>query len=455
MRLAPRSLAGRLTLAAAVLTLVALVGAGLAIGFILQRFVTQQVEQRLDAQTTTIADALERDADGRLRLSRNVDGPPFDRRRSGWYWRVDEEGAAVLRSGSLGDEGFESGRRRPLPAPFDPRWREPKPKMDEGRGPAEEPLIVRATRVDVGGRPVEIAVAAPLGAVAGPMRDALRPLALSLAAVGLGLVGASLLQVRFGLTPLRRLREALGEVRAGRAARVPDDQPAELKPLASELNALIEQNAAGLASARLHVANLAHGLKTPLATLSVALDDPGRDPDGALRAEVDRVERRIRHHLARARAAALGGPQRMRTELKPRIDDLAVALKAIHAGKTLSIAVDVADDLHVACDPQDVDEMAGNLLDNACKWARGAIVVHARRSDAQVALTISDDGPGLPEDALPEAMLPGRRLDETTPGHGFGLSIARELAELYGGGLTLERGPAGGLAARLTLPAQD
>lgn len=451
MRLTPRSLSGRLMLAAAGLTLAALVIAGLAIGATLHRFVDRQLEDRLDQQTATIADALERGPDGRIRLTRNADGPPFDRPRSGWYWRASSEGVE-LRSASLETERLDVDTDG-LDGPPHDRRRPHRPRSGEGRGPRGAPLFVRVTTADVGGRPVEIVVAAPWEAAAGPMRDAMTPLVLSLGLLGVLLAMASVLQVRLGLRPVQALRCALQDVRAGRSTHVPGDQPLELKPLADELNALIDQNAAGLSSARLHVANLAHGLKTPLATLGVALAEPGRDPDGALKVEIDRIDRSIRHHLARARAAALGGPARMRTPLRARIDDLAAALSRIHADRGVAATVSVAADVAVACDPQDVDEMVGNLLDNAFKWARGAISVEAAAADRWVALTISDDGPGLAEDQLPEALRPGARLDETTPGHGFGLSIARELAELYGGSVALSARSGGGLVATLELPA--
>lgn len=453
MRLAPRSLKGRLTLAALGLTLAALIVAGGAIGFVLHRFVTHQLEERLDQQIETVREALERGPDGRLTLSRNADGPPFDRPRSGWYWRASGDGVE-LRSASLETNRIELDG--PPDGPPNERRGKRRPRSDEARGPGGAPLFVRVATTEIGGAPVEIAAAAPVAALAGPMREAMTPLVVSLALLGLGLGLASVWQVRLGLKPLGALQSALGEVRAGRANRVPDDQPNELKPLARELNALIGQNEAQLANARLHVANLAHGLKTPLATLGVALQEPGRDPDGTLGLEIDRIERRIRHHLARGRAAALGSGGRVRTVVAPRIGDLATALTRIHAARGVAFRNEVAPDVAAACDQQDLDEMAGNLLDNAFKWAAGEIVVRASGQDGRVLrIAVEDDGAGLSGPDAVEALKPGRRLDEATPGHGFGLSIARELAELYGGALALGPRSDGkpGLAATLTLPA--
>jgi len=276
--------------------------------------------------------------------------------------------------------------------------------------------------------------------------------------VALGILGLCLLaglavQVRLGLAPLTRLRADLASVRAGRRERVPADQPAEIAPVVAELNALLDQNAQNLERARGHVANLAHALKTPLATLSMALAEPARDPDGALRRQVDDMDRRVRHHLRRARAAALAGSARGRTALAPRLSDLRAALTRIYAEKGVAIDLDVPEALSVPCEGQDLDEMLGNLVDNACRWCRSRVRVSATARDGGVSLSVEDDGPGLDPAAASAVMARGRRLDEGVPGHGFGLPITLELAELYGGGLSLGRSELGGLRADLVLPA--
>jgi signal transduction histidine kinase len=278
-------------------------------------------------------------------------------------------------------------------------------------------------------------------------------LAISLGVLGLALVLAIVLQVRLGLRPLERLRQAVADVRSGRSETVPAEQPLEILPLVSELNGLLEQNAANLERARRHVANLAHGLKTPLATLAIALSERGRDKAGELHSLVVLMERRIRHHLGRARAAALSGPTRAQTPIAPRIDDVVDALAKIYADKRIALAQEVPRDLAVACEQQDFDEMAGNLLENAFRWARSRVEVHADRDDGRsVAIVIDDDGPGLRPEQIPQVLRPGERLDESAPGFGFGLPITRELAELYGGELKLAASPLGGLRVTLRLP---
>jgi signal transduction histidine kinase len=289
--------------------------------------------------------------------------------------------------------------------------------------------------------------------VLGPLREAMTTLGISLALLGLALVLAILLQIRLGLRPLERLRQALADVRTGRSERVPSRQPQEIRPMVDELNALLDQNAANLERARRHVANLAHGLKTPLATLAIATStDSPRDPV-MLQGLVAQMERRIRHHLGRARVAALNGPARVQTQIAPRLQDLGEVLGKIHSDRSIAFFMDVPIDLAVACEPQDFDEMAGNLLDNAFIWARANVSVRASRNDAIVHILVDDDGPGLAPAQREQVLRPGERLDEAAPGFGFGLSIVSELAELYGGSIALNEAPLGGMRATLGLPA--
>ncbi|TNC14076.1 sensor histidine kinase [Methylobacterium terricola] len=433
------SLRRRLLLAALALIATALVVAGLAIGLILARFVRGQIESRLDAQIVSLVSGLEPGEP--LRLSRDLDPPPFDRPGSGWTWQI-RRGEAVLRSTSLGE--------RDLAVPSRPAETEDHPHPADGTGPRGEALILRVLSMPDG---TVVVASAPRAALYGPLREAGVALAASLGILGLCLAAGAVAQVRLGLRPLDRLRQELEAVRAGRRERVPEPQPTEIRPLAGEINALLDQNAAQLAQARTHVANLAHGLKTPLATLSLALSEPGRDPDGRLGHLVGSLDRGVRHHLRRARSAALTGATRLRTELAGPVSDLAGALERLHAEKGVRVTCTVPAGLAAACDPQDLDEMLGNLIDNACTWCAGAVRVSAEAAGSDVVVTIEDDGPGLGPEALAAVAQRGRRLDETVPGHGFGLAITTELAELYGGGLALDRSGMGGLRARLRIPA--
>ncbi|MGU3362339.1 sensor histidine kinase [Methylobacterium sp. M6A4_1b] len=462
------SLQRRLLLAALGLVTAALLIAGLAIGLVLHRFVRAQLDSRLDSQLVALAASLERGPGDRLRLDRALDGPPFDRPRSGWYWQV-RQGQNTLRSESLEGRDLrlpgasapaEPGRGGPWPdrppRERDSDRRDPdRPEPGDGIGPWGESLILRIQVLapEGSGPPTLLVASAPAQALNGPLREAGLALAAILGILGLCLLAGTVAQIRLGLRPLERLRRDVAEVRAGRRHRIPGKQPAEIRPLVSEVNALLDQNAANLERARTHVANLAHGLKTPLATLTLALSDRTRDPDGGLADLVGAMDRQVRHHLRRARAAALGGGTRTRTELAGPLADLRTTFGRLYAEKHLAIDLDLPAGLAVACDPQDVDEMLGNLIDNACQWSRGRVRVTAAATEAGVTVTVADDGPGLDAEAAARAVRPGGRLDESVPGHGFGLSITVELAELYGGGLHLARSDLGGLDVRLLLPA--
>ncbi|MBB5729590.1 sensor histidine kinase [Sphingomonas prati] len=449
MRVVPRSLVGRLLAISTVVTLAALLFAGFAIGGVLERFVMTGFDQRLDAQLSVLTRAVR--ADGTLDTGRVVDLPPFGEAGSGWFWRIDGPGGVVRASG-VADGVVPTARLRgPGPGPGGPGDR-------DGTWPGDVrtaggALHYRQVALATGRGMVTVTAGGPRAVVTQPLRAAMTPLLLSLGLLGLALATATIVQVRVGLRPLRGLAVALADVRAGRRQQVPDDQPTELTPVVAELNALIVQNAAGLDHARRHVANLAHGLKTPLAALGVRLAEPGRDPDGTLGEMVARIDAQVRHHLGRARAVAPGAAQRLRTELAPAVGDLVAVLERVHAERALAVSVLVGADVAVAVDGQDLSEMIGNLLDNGWRHAAGRLEVTAERAGAMVRIAIEDDGPGLSGAAAEEAMVPGRRLDERGDGHGFGLPITRELAELYGGSLLLERGVLGGVRAVLVLPA--
>lgn len=451
------SLSRRLLLAALAFISVAMIVAAVVIGFALHRFVQGQIDQRLDTQVIFLSSMLRAGNDGALSLAGNADGPPFERLRRGWYWQITGP-KNTLNSRSLDGERLDLSDigdvgLRPPPPPHDERGpRDDRPRPADGPGPEGDHLHYRIKQVMVAGLPATIVVSSPRAAVIGPLREAMTTLAISLLILGVCLISAIMLQVRLGLRPLDRLRRSVADVRAGRAERVPARQPQEIQPLVSELNALLEQNQANLDRARRHVANLAHGLKTSLATLAIAVSGPSARTTAELDQLVSMMERRIRHHLGRARAAVLNGPVRVRTSLAPRVSDLGAVMMKVHADKAVALTVEIADELAVACEPQDFDEMAGNLMENAFKWSRSRVTVRAHASGKNVVIWIEDDGPGLETGQIAQVLRPGERLDETAPGFGFGLSIARELAELYGGALDLDASALGGLRVSLRLP---
>lgn len=256
------------------------------------------------------------------------------------------------------------------------------------------------------------------------------------------------LGVRRGLSPFTLLRQRLADVRDGRAPRLEGEYPAEVQPLVEDLNALLDDRERNVRRAVAKAGDLAHGLKTPLAVLAqeaARLDAP------IVAQQVERMRRQIDYHLAHARAAASGATPGARCALLPSVEGLVRTLLRLHAERGVTIDVHVAPEHTFRGTREDLDEMLGNLLDNACKWARARVSVTSSERDGRVVIDVDDDGPGI-DPALRDAVLQrGVRADEAAPGSGFGLAIVRDLAEVYGGSIALASAPAGGVRARLVL----
>jgi signal transduction histidine kinase len=279
------------------------------------------------------------------------------------------------------------------------------------------------------------------------------PLAAS-AAAGMGCMAAGALTLWRGIRAVDLLRLRLADVHRGTNTRLTGAYPSEVQPLVDDLNALLEARDARVNRAAERASDLAHGLKTPLALLAkdadrVAHHDPALA--ASLGAEIARMSRQIDYHLSQARVVAAGTATGLRAPVGPAADGLFRALGRLHADRGLVFEQDVAGDHAVRCAPQDLDEMLGNLLDNACTWTHTRVRLSSSRRDGQIALTVDDDGAGLAPELMTRVLQRGVRADERVPGSGLGLAIVRDLVELYGGSLTLERSPLGGLRVRLTL----
>jgi signal transduction histidine kinase len=278
-----------------------------------------------------------------------------------------------------------------------------------------------------------------------------------LAAIGLILVAAGLVQVRRGLSPFQQLRSRLAGVRDGRNRRLEGSYPTEVQPLVSDLNALLDHREEIVRRALAKAGDLAHGLKTPLAVLAQEADRAEAAGQHELAAsigqQVERMRRQIEYHLAHARAAASGATPGARCPVAASVEGLTRTLLRLHADRGVAIDVDVDSGHSVRGEREDLDEMLGNLLDNACKWARSRVNVRSSSTNADIIITVDDDGPGLDPSMRDVVLQRGVRADEAAPGSGLGLAIVRDLAELYGGSISLQGSPMGGLRARLRLPA--
>ncbi|HUP41386.1 MAG TPA: sensor histidine kinase [Vicinamibacterales bacterium] len=281
-----------------------------------------------------------------------------------------------------------------------------------------------------------------------------RPLVMALAVVAM--IGG-FLQVRRGVSPIENLRTRLAGLHEGRDRRIDGAYPIEVQPLVNDLNALLDQREQAVRRAIAKAGDLAHGLKTPLAILAHEAERArvgGHDDvAAAVSQQVERMRRQIDYHLAHARAAAAGTTAATPCSIKESADGLARALHRLHAERGLIIDVRVPTDLTVRVQREDLDEMLGNLLDNACKWARTRVTIDASAIVEGVEIGVDDDGIGLAEEMREAVLARGVRADEAAPGSGLGLAIVRDLAELYGSSVSLQASPLGGLRARLRFPS--
>src|ERR1700744_2343479 len=411
-------------------------------------------DTRLAADMDGLIAAAEPDPEGGVILQDRFVNHQFDRVYSGLYYQIKPlvEGPTGQISRSLFDQVLTvTGNVRRGAVSY-----------GYATGPENQHLRVLSRRVEFpisatpqlnDTRAYTFMVAGDLSAVDAESEAFNGTLIWSFVLLGLGLVAAIFLQVRVGLLPLRRLKDALARIRDGSAPHLEGKFPAEIAPLASELNSLIEHSNEVVGRARTHVSNLAHFLKTPLSVLASEADSEPGPWSEPVRRQVDTMRRQVDHYLARARAAGSVNVLGNRTPVAPVLSDLARVLTRIHAERDIMIDWDCPSDLYFRGERQDMEEMAGNLMDNACKWATSRVQVRASREGARFTLTVEDDGPGLTPEDRTRGGTRGERLDESVPGSGLGVDIVRDISKLYAGFFVLDASPLGGLEPRLTLPA--
>jgi signal transduction histidine kinase len=442
------SLTFRLIVGASLLCSATLLAAYILISTLFDLHLRRGVDTDLIDRLDDLAAGLETTADGGIALVREPDVPKYNRQLSGQYWQVESEDIPPIRSRSLWDARLPGPTARAALGEI---------SLREIKGPRSERLRLaqRTLQFQMPAPPVTFSVAADLEPALAAARQFSRILAIALAVLGVGLVSALVLQVRVGLQPLQGIKATLAAIRAGTVQRLSDDAPTEIAPLARELNALLDHHGGLIDRARGQAGDLAHALKTPLAVLRNEMENE-KTPDRKLALEqITAMTEAVQHHLARAQAA--GGPRLLgvRADAAYAIEALARTLPRM-SDRDIEVEVALAaKPLWFAGEAQDLSELLGNLLDNACKWASGKVRIAAARADDRLKVEIGDDGPGIAADQRALALRRGGRLDERKPGSGLGLTIALDLTTLYGGTLTLGQSALGGLKVELDLPAAD
>ena len=454
-----QSLARRLLSFAAILSVVFLAGIVLVLSTVYRSQTMTILDDELDLTLLTLVTAVELDENGKI--TADPERLPADERYqvplSGRYWAIvslDDSGPGfggrVLNSTSLWD-----GQ---LPWPTEAKF-----ALKEQPG-----VIFRRNGIGSNGEPVRMAARSIT------LRDGVPPVMLlavldrtdtdtgarrftwvlitAMSLLGAGVLAAVWLGVRAALRPLNRVREDIEDVREGNRTKLADDYPTEVLPLSQELNKLLEHNRGVVERAQTHVGNLAHALKTPIAVMMN--EAKGETPlDDVVRRQAGAMHDNVQHYLKRARAAARAQTLGARAEIAPVLNDLSRLLNKLFAEKGIEVVADCPPGIYFRGERQDLEEMVGNLMENACKWAETRVRVSVEQLDDGLHLHVDDDGKGLSEEERSDALKRGVRLDEAAPGTGLGLSIVTELAEMHEGRLVLDSAPEfGGLRATLRLP---
>ena len=452
------SLVRRLVVLHAVLSLAVLAAGGLALSLFFSQQATLRFDDRISQDVLNLVAGTSVDPDG------TVDAPALTDERalrvySGKYWEIASPAGAALKSIARSRSLWDAPDIALPPGGSAILAKSPgHPVFYDGVGPVREPLRIAAQQVRLSGvkAPVLFLVAEDRTPIDQDIRTFETATGLALVVLAAMLIAGVMLQVRVGLRPLFSLRREVAAVRTGKSDRVGGEYPAELAPLASELNALVAHNQEVVERQRTHVGNLAHALKTPLTVMATeAQATPGALAD-VVRRQTDLMRQHVDHHLRRARAAARPQGGGERTEVAPVLEELALTLERIFADKGLVVDWRAPDGLYFHGERQDLQEMAGNVLENACKWCRGKVRAEATaHAGDQLVIAVEDDGPGLAEEDRAQVIERGARLDESAPGSGLGLAIVDELAKAYGGRLDLGKSALGGLRVEIALPRAE
>ncbi len=455
------SLAFRLFASAVILVLVVLPVAAIFLISYYRDTVERSFDARLNVYLTNLVADAARDSTGTPGSFTDLGDASFTLPFSGWYWQITPmagESEPLATSSSLLDQSLPLLSRQDIEADANNfrRGTIPGPESQQLR------ILERVITLDAGeGRTrFSYAVTGDNAEVEAAVAEFTALLAAALSLLGLGLVAATFVQIRFSLRPLRVIRRRLAAIRSGEAELLDGDLPAEIVPLQNELNALLQSNRAVVERARTHVGNLAHALKTPLSVITNEAHGKRGVLPKLVGEQATLMGEQINHHLERARLAARSAVPQGPVDVELAVSALIRALERIYQDRSLELKLTCPRGVSFLGEKHDFEEMVGNLLDNACKWANSEVSLKIMRRTGpgrvkgnRIVIFVDDDGPGLSPAKRKSAMRRGQRMDESQPGSGLGLSIVSELAHAYRGTFKLKEGPLGGIRARLELPA--
>lgn len=448
----PKSLTGRLLFISLAWLVIALALGGYLISNAFRTHVEEELDSRLSQTLDVMVGMSDFDEQGNIYFSRDLSDQRFDEPYSGWYWQVSAEGEEPYRSRSLWDQALDLNISGPAFSGV----------TFEAEGPGGRRIHVMVRDIILPGseRVFRYAVAGDASEMRAHIARFDRIILWSLGLLGTGIILAMFLQLVIGLSPLREVRKGLSAIRTGSAKRLAKDCPPEIEPLVNEMNAVLAHNETLIERARTQIGNLAHALKTPLTVLTNETSSAsGKGLSETVEKQVAAIRRHVDYHLARARAMGHARHIKARTHVEKSAKSVARTVQRLYGDKGLEFEFEFEPGLKFLGERQDLEEILGNLMDNAAKWGKSKIRICARRSPRSgkgevLVLSVEDDGTGIQDLKRPRALERGKRLDETVPGSGLGLAIVRDLTKLYGGKVKLARSELGGLKVEVLLPAE-
>lgn len=440
-----RSLTKRIISLSIIWITIALLVTGYLLHYLYREHIQEHYDGHVFMHVEELIAAVHTDAEGKLRLHREPSDPRFHRPNSGWYWEVLSGEQLLLKSSSL--EGQQLDLTGVVP--------DETHGVHLINGPRGEKLRTHVVHVSYAKDPgsLTFVATAPQYQISDDVQDFSTHVLISFLVLGIFLAAAVVMQVRVALKPLRAIREEISDIKAGSAERLSQDFPADVQPLVDELNYLLDHNQMLLKRARNQLGDLAHALKNPLTVIRNEARGLENHSAQLILEQTHSMSGNIDHYLSRARMYGQKDAIGFRTSVRSVIEDLVYAVGQIYKERGIELHLLCIEDKTFRGEAQDLEEMAGNLLDNACKWARSTVTVNCSGGDGMLRLIIEDDGPGIDDKHHEQVMLRGHRLDEAQPGHGQGLGIVHDIAKLYGGSLKLDRSELGGLKVILTLPS--
>jgi len=439
-----RSLAFRIISLSGIWIISALVITAMLLVYFYRDHMDQHFDNHVSLHLEELVEASRYLPDGTFSLAFSPSDPRYHDLHSGWYWEIKQGSSTLAGSPSLGGETLDIGEIQAGPDTL----------IQEIIGPARQHLRVHILEIQLEPQPTPLLLLATAPAT-GFTDDVLQysnHITLSFMLLGIGLLLVVVMQVQIALRPLKAISTGISNIREGKASKLPQNSLTEVQPLVDELNNLLDHNAVLLKRARNRLADLAHSVKNPLTVINNESRNMKGDQRELITQQTGEIIRNVDHYLSRARAFGTKNVLGSRSSIRDVAEDIVYVLQRIHQERNLKFDTSQLMGCWFRGEGQDLEEMLGNLMDNACKWAENLVLVRCEPEDDRLILTVEDDGPGIPEEKYHEVIRRGIKLDESISGHGQGLGIVNDIAELYDGSLILGKSKLGGLKAVLNLP---